>query len=137
MYELVLICRTSHTHTHPLTVDCWDGPDNEPIIYHGRTLTTKIKFLDVIKAVKEHAFIASDYPVILSIEQHCDISQQEVMAKMFKEVLGGKEREEGRERVGEGGEGEGDCLDVLCTQKYYRSVLTASGIKNSQAVHIG
>ena len=47
----------------------------------------------MIKAVKEHAFVASDYPVILSIEQHCDISQQEVMAKMFKEVLGGKERD--------------------------------------------
>ena len=111
-------------------MDCWDGPDNEPIIYHGHTLTTKIKFLDVIKAVKEHAFVASDYPVILSIEQHCDISQQEVMAKMFKEVLGGKERwreREGKERTrrekddgeieGErkggrrGGEEEGDCLD--------------------------
>ena len=100
---------SSPPHTHPLTltpphtlhtlsVDCWDGPDNEPIIYHGHTLTTKIKFLDVIKAVKEHAFVASDYPVILSIEQHCDLSQQEVMAKMFKEVLGGKERWRGREK---------------------------------------
>ena len=47
--------------------------------------------------MKEHAFVASDYPVILSIEQHCDLSQQEVMAKMFKEILGGK----GRERDGE------------------------------------
>ena len=103
----------SPPHTlHPLTltVDCWDGPDNEPIIYHGHTLTTKIKFLDVIKAVKEHAFVASDYPVILSIEQHCDLSQQEVMAKMFKEVLGGKEKWRGARREGgrrDGGEREG------------------------------
>ena len=101
---MVYCCTCTFTHPLTLTVDCWDGPDNEPIIYHGHTLTTKIKFLDVIKAVKEHAFVASDYPVILSIEQHCDLSQQEVMAKMFKEVLGGKERwrgeREGRERGG-------------------------------------
>ena len=89
-------------------MDCWDGPDNEPIIYHGRTLTTKIKFSDVIKAIKEHAFITSDYPVILSVEQHCDIGQQGVMARLFKEVFGGRNemREGGREREREGGAGE-------------------------------
>ena len=40
-------------------VDCWDGPDNEPIIYHGHTLTSKILFKDVIEAIKEHAFAVS------------------------------------------------------------------------------
>lgn len=40
-------------------VDCWDGDDNEPIIYHGHTLTSKILFKDVIEAIKEHAFVAS------------------------------------------------------------------------------
>jgi phosphatidylinositol phospholipase C gamma-1 len=71
-------------------VDCWDGPDNNPIIYHGHTLTSKIKFYDVIKCIREHAFVTSEYPVILSIEQHCDIPQQQVMARQFKEVFGGK-----------------------------------------------
>ena len=85
-----------------LTVDCWDGPDNNPIIYHGHTLTSKIRFYDVIKCIREHAFAASEYPVILSIEQHCDIPQQQVMDRQFKEVFGGKERGGGRE---------GDVLD--------------------------
>ena len=50
-------------------LDCWDGPDHiGPLIYHGHTLTTKIKFRDVIETIKEHAFVASDYPLILSIE---------------------------------------------------------------------
>ena len=39
------------------TVDCWDGDDGEPIIYHGHTLTTKILFKDVIAACKEFGFI--------------------------------------------------------------------------------
>lgn len=37
-------------------LDCWDGSDNEPVIYHGYTLTSKILFRDVIKAIKENAF---------------------------------------------------------------------------------
>lgn len=76
-------------HVSLCVVDCWDGPDNNPIIYHGHTLTSKIRFLDVIKGIRDHAFVASEYPLILSIEQHCDIPQQQVMAKQFKEVFGG------------------------------------------------
>lgn len=40
-------------------VDCWDGPD-EPVIFHGRTMTSKIKFKDVVKAINDHAFITSE-----------------------------------------------------------------------------
>uniref|UniRef100_F6WWF3 1-phosphatidylinositol 4,5-bisphosphate phosphodiesterase gamma n=1 Tax=Macaca mulatta TaxID=9544 RepID=F6WWF3_MACMU len=70
------------------TLDCWDGPDGMPVIYHGHTLTTKIKFSDVLQTIKEHAFVASEYPVILSIEDHCSIAQQRNMAQHFKKVLG-------------------------------------------------
>ncbi|KAM4553805.1 1-phosphatidylinositol 4,5-bisphosphate phosphodiesterase gamma-2 [Fundulus diaphanus] len=70
-------------------LDCWEGP-GEPIIYHGWTRTTKIKFEDVVKAINEHAFVTSDFPVILSIEEHCPIDQQRQMARIFKEVLGDK-----------------------------------------------
>lgn len=44
-----------------IELDCWDGPDGMPFIFHGHTLTTKIKFLDVIKTIKEHAFATSEY----------------------------------------------------------------------------
>ena len=40
-------------------VDCWDGPDGEPVIYHGHTLTSKILFKDAIIAIKDHAFETS------------------------------------------------------------------------------
>ena len=43
-----------------ILVDCWDGPNNEPIIYHGHTFTSKITFIDAIEAINEHAFVMSE-----------------------------------------------------------------------------
>ncbi|CAN9498676.1 unnamed protein product [Ophioblennius macclurei] len=70
-------------------LDCWEGP-GEPIITHGWTRTTKIKFEDVVKAINEHAFVTTDFPLILSIEEHCPLDQQRQMARIFRDVFGSK-----------------------------------------------
>ncbi|KAM3607652.1 uncharacterized protein V6R79_011356 [Siganus canaliculatus] len=69
-------------------VDCWDGGDGEPVVYHGHTLTSKILFKDVISTLKEYAFKVSDFPVILSLENHCGVEQQTVMAQHLRQILG-------------------------------------------------
>ncbi|XP_035025981.2 1-phosphatidylinositol 4,5-bisphosphate phosphodiesterase delta-1 isoform X1 [Hippoglossus stenolepis] len=69
-------------------LDCWDGSDDEPVIYHGYTLTSKILFKDTIKTIKEYAFKTSDYPVIISLENHCSVEQQKVMAHHMSSILG-------------------------------------------------
>lgn len=37
-------------------VDCWDGANGEPIVYHGHTFTSKILFKDVVNALENYAF---------------------------------------------------------------------------------
>ncbi|XP_072418017.1 1-phosphatidylinositol 4,5-bisphosphate phosphodiesterase delta-3-like [Chiloscyllium punctatum] len=69
-------------------LDCWEGPNGEPIIYHGYTFTSKILFKDVIRTIRDYAFTVSLYPVILSLENHCGVEQQTVMARHLKEILG-------------------------------------------------
>ncbi|XP_053068548.1 1-phosphatidylinositol 4,5-bisphosphate phosphodiesterase delta-3 isoform X5 [Acinonyx jubatus] len=69
-------------------LDCWEGPGGEPVIYHGHTLTSKILFRDVVQAVRDHAFTLSPYPVILSLENHCGLEQQAVMARHLRAILG-------------------------------------------------
>ncbi|CAK8672973.1 1-phosphatidylinositol 4,5-bisphosphate phosphodiesterase zeta-1-like isoform X2 [Clavelina lepadiformis] len=69
-------------------LDCWDGPDGEPLIYHGYTLTTKLKFKDVVEVIGRYAFEASLYPLVLSIENHCSLPQQAKMAYYLKTILG-------------------------------------------------
>ncbi|CAJ1073826.1 -phosphatidylinositol 4%2C5-bisphosphate phosphodiesterase beta-2 [Xyrichtys novacula] len=74
-----------------LELDCWKGkpPDEEPIITHGFTMTTEILFKDVIEAINESAFKTSQYPVILSFENHVDsVKQQEKMANYCKSIFG-------------------------------------------------
>nr|XP_057937653.1 1-phosphatidylinositol 4,5-bisphosphate phosphodiesterase delta-4-like [Doryrhamphus excisus] len=69
-------------------VDCWDGSDGEPVVYHGHTLTSKIFFKDIIATLKEYAFMTSDLPVILSVENHCGVEQQTIMARHLRQILG-------------------------------------------------
>uniref|UniRef100_A0A3Q2XGN6 Phosphoinositide phospholipase C n=1 Tax=Hippocampus comes TaxID=109280 RepID=A0A3Q2XGN6_HIPCM len=69
-------------------LDSWDGPNGEPVIYHGYTLTSKILFRDAIRAIKDYAFRTSDYPVILSLENHCSLEQQKLMAHYIISILG-------------------------------------------------
>ncbi|XP_010213678.1 PREDICTED: 1-phosphatidylinositol 4,5-bisphosphate phosphodiesterase delta-4 [Tinamus guttatus] len=71
-----------------LEVDCWDGPNGEPLVYHGHTFTSKIPFREVVSTLGKYAFQVSDYPVILSLENHCSVEQQDVLAQQLKSILG-------------------------------------------------
>ena len=83
---VVSFCTQYPLHTH--TVDCWDGPNGTPIITHGNTMCSKIPFEDVVRVIAQHAFDVSDYPLILSLENHCSAPQQEFMAATFKKYFG-------------------------------------------------
>ncbi|XP_077606226.1 1-phosphatidylinositol 4,5-bisphosphate phosphodiesterase eta-1 [Crocuta crocuta] len=71
-------------------VDCWDGPDGEPVVHHGYTLTSKILFRDVVETINRHAFVKNEFPVILSIENHCSVQQQRKIAQYLKGIFGDK-----------------------------------------------
>lgn len=40
-------------------LDCWDGDEGEPVIYHGYTLTGRIRFADVIQVCSSALFVFS------------------------------------------------------------------------------
>uniref|UniRef100_A0A0N5C908 Phosphoinositide phospholipase C n=1 Tax=Strongyloides papillosus TaxID=174720 RepID=A0A0N5C908_STREA len=75
-------------------LDCWDGQKkpngefSEIVIYHGYTMTSKLNLRDVLFTIKHYAFVASDYPVILSIEDNCSVPAQRLLAQEIKEILG-------------------------------------------------
>lgn len=72
-------------------IDLWNSgtPDStEPIVNHGRTFTSGIKFSDVLHTIKKYAFQTSSLPVILSLEIHCSVEAQIKAVETLKRVFG-------------------------------------------------
>lgn len=69
-------------------LDFWNGKLEEPIIVHGYTFVPEITARDVLEAIAESAFKTSDYPVILSFENHCNPRQQAKIANYCREIFG-------------------------------------------------
>lgn len=73
-----------------IELDCWTGrnSDEEPIITHGYTVVTEVLLREVIEAIAESAFKTSDFPVVLSFENHCSPKQQAKMANYCRKLFG-------------------------------------------------
>ena len=69
-------------------LDMWDGPDGEPLITHGNTRCGVVSLQEVAAAIAQEAFLASDYPLILSLENHLCAAQQARAAQIFVDELG-------------------------------------------------
>lgn len=53
----------------------------------GSTLTKAVAFEDCIKAIKQNAFVTSEYPVILTIESHLSQTHQKNAALVSFNVV--------------------------------------------------
>ncbi|KAF2361492.1 Phospholipase C phosphatidylinositol-specific Y domain [Trinorchestia longiramus] len=69
-------------------LDFWNGRIDEPIVVHGYTLVPEISAKEVLEAIAESAFKTSDWPVILSFENHCNPRQQAKIAQYCREFFG-------------------------------------------------
>jgi Ca2+-binding EF-hand superfamily protein len=68
-------------------LDVYNGGPDGPIVKHGFTMTGEILLIDVLENIRKSAFVVSEYPVILSIENKCNEDNQIKMANLFKEIL--------------------------------------------------
>ncbi|TFK64981.1 PLC-like phosphodiesterase [Pluteus cervinus] len=68
-------------------VDIYDG-DTEPMVFHGKTLTSKVSLREVCQAIAKYGFLTSPYPIIISAEVHCSIPQQDLIAEIMMKEFG-------------------------------------------------
>lgn len=71
-----------------MELDFWNGKTDEPAIVHGYTFVPEIPAKEVLEAIAESAFKTSDFPVVLSFENHCNPRQQAKIARYCREIFG-------------------------------------------------
>ena len=77
--------------TRFVDLDTFDGKEqeeNEPVITHWHFPVGSISFKDTLIAIKNNAFQKNEYPIILSLENHCGNICQEKMKNYFLEIIG-------------------------------------------------
>ncbi|NXE46607.1 PLCD4 phosphodiesterase, partial [Casuarius casuarius] len=64
-----------------LEVDCWDGPNGEPMVYHGHTFTSKIPFREVVSTLGKYAFqVGHPFPGCWVLRGPCSHPQRQAQS---------------------------------------------------------
>ncbi|XP_057738383.1 phosphoinositide phospholipase C 6-like [Arachis stenosperma] len=72
-----------------IELDLWPNSTKDDVeVFHGRTLTTPISLRQCLWSIREHAFVTSKYPVIITFEDHLTPDLQAVVAEMVTEIFG-------------------------------------------------
>ncbi|CAF2032993.1 hypothetical protein Bca4012_081177 [Brassica carinata] len=73
-----------------IELDLWPNPSgNAAEVRHGGTLTSHEDLQKCLNAIKENAFYVSDYPVIVTLEDHLPPNLQGKVAKMLTRTFRG------------------------------------------------
>lgn len=77
--------KSSSTRGHSSRHNSTSQMRPEPRVLHGWTLTSEVPFRDVCRTIRETAFLTTNLPIIVSLEVHADLEQQEIMVQIMKE----------------------------------------------------
>lgn len=69
-------------------LDLWPDDQGGIKVTHGNTLTNPVSFVKCIRAIKDNAFVSSDYPVCVTLEDHLTSALQAKAAEILIEILG-------------------------------------------------
>ncbi|XP_064985806.1 phosphoinositide phospholipase C 2-like isoform X1 [Musa acuminata AAA Group] len=85
----VPIIKALRSGVRVIELDLWPNETNNNVnVLHGRTLTSPVKLIKCLRSIKEHAFEASPYPVIITLEDHLTPNLQAKAAKMLTKTFG-------------------------------------------------
>ncbi|KAK4433275.1 Phosphoinositide phospholipase C 2 [Sesamum alatum] len=85
----VPIINALHRGVRVIELDIWPNSTNDDVnVLHGRTLTTPVQLIKCLRSIKDNAFIASEYPVVITLEDHLTPDLQAKVAEMITQTFG-------------------------------------------------
>lgn len=60
----------------------WEGDLSKLCVYLFRTFTSPVKLIECLEAIRDNAFVASPYPVIITFEDHLTRDLRAKVAKV-------------------------------------------------------
>ncbi|XP_075499987.1 phosphoinositide phospholipase C 2-like [Primulina tabacum] len=112
-----------------IELDIWPSATKDTIsVLHGRTLTTPVELVKCLRSIKEYAFIASEYPVVITLEDHLTPDLQAKVAEMITQTFGDMVFSPGPECLKEFPSPESLKKRVIISTKPPKEYLQAKGV---------
>ncbi|KAG8371501.1 hypothetical protein BUALT_Bualt13G0094200 [Buddleja alternifolia] len=71
-----------------IELDIWPNSTKDDVhVLHGRTVTAPVELIRCLKSIREHAFSASPYPVVITLEDHLTPDLQAKVAQMLTQTF--------------------------------------------------
>ncbi|NP_001304243.1 phosphoinositide phospholipase C 2-like [Vigna radiata] len=72
-----------------IELDIWPNESKDDVdVLHGRTLTSPVALIKCLRSIKQYAFVASEYPVVITLEDHLTPDLQAKVAEMITQTFG-------------------------------------------------
>ncbi|KDO68971.1 hypothetical protein CISIN_1g007399mg [Citrus sinensis] len=85
----VPIIRALQKGVRVIELDIWPNSKKDNVdVLHGGTMTAPVELIKCLRSIKEYAFVASEYPVVITLEDHLTPDLQAKVAEMVTQTLG-------------------------------------------------
>ncbi|XP_057430197.1 phosphoinositide phospholipase C 2-like isoform X2 [Lotus japonicus] len=72
-----------------IELDIWPNASKDDVdVLHGGTLTSPVALIKCLRSIKDHAFLVSEYPVVITLEDHLTPDLQAKVAEMVTQTFG-------------------------------------------------
>lgn len=72
-----------------IELDLWPNSNGDDVkVRHGGTATAPVDLAECLHAIKENAFLVSEYPVVITFEDHLTPNLQSKVAKLVTNIFG-------------------------------------------------
>lgn len=72
-----------------IELDIWPNSSKDNVdVLHGGTMTSPVELIRCLKSIKQHAFSASEYPLVITLEDHLTADLQAKTAEMITQTFG-------------------------------------------------